>query len=309
MGAAYSAPAITTNAISSVVMVSKGGRCYLPTPRRLHPSENVMAQAVTAPNPLKELLKSDRVALGMLVRLGRSSDIAHIAKTTGHDFLFVDIQHSLFNVETIGHIAQTAVAIGVTPLVRVRSCDDPDTQVLLDNGVAGIVFPDVNNAAEAKRAVNRARFPPIGKRSVGGGYPIFDFRPVNTADAVPALQENTLVVCMIETKEGLDNVEEIAAVEGVDVVHVGSNDLLTALGRPGTFGSPEHIAALDRVIAAAKKHGKISGVGGDRNLPRQMEFIRKGARFLTTNSDVAFMIAEGSRVTGELRKALGDEKK
>ena len=268
-----------------------------------------MAQAVIAPNPLKELLKSDRVALGVLVRLGRSGDIARIAKTTDHDFLFVDIQHSLFNVETIGHIAQTAVAIGITPLVRVRSCDDPDTQVLLDNGVAGIVFPDVNNAAEAKRAVNRARFPPIGKRSVGGGYPIFDFRPVNTAEAVPALQENTLVVCMIETKEGLENVEEIAAVDGVDVVHVGSNDLLTALGRPGTFGSPEHIAALDRVIAAAKKHGKISGVGGDRNLPRQMEFIRKGARFLTTNSDVAFMIAEGSRVTGELRKALGDGKK
>ena len=263
-----------------------------------------MASAVSAPNPLKELLKADKVALGMLVRLARSGDIARIAKTTGHDFLFVDAQHSLFNVETIGHIAQAALGVGIAPLVRVRSCDDPDTQVLLDNGVTGIVFPDVNSAAEAKRAVNRARFPPIGKRSVGGGYPIFDFRAINTADAVPALNENTLVVCMIETKEGLENVEEIAAVEGVDVVHVGSNDLLTALGRPGTFGSPEHIAAVDRVMAAAKKHGKVSGFGGDRNLARQTDFIRKGARFITTNSDVAFMIAEGTRVTGELRKAV-----
>ena len=259
---------------------------------------------VTAPNPLKELLKADKVALGMLVRLARSGDIARIAKTTGHDFIFIDAQHSLYSVETIGHIAQVALGIGLAPLVRVKSCDDPDTQVLLDNGVTGIVFPDVNTAEEARRAVNRAKFPPIGKRSVGGGYPIFDFRAVNTAESVPALNDNTLVVCMIETREGLDNVEAIAAVEGVDVIHVGSNDLLTALGRPGTFGSPEHLAALDRVIAAAKKHGKIPGVGGDRNLARQVDFIRKGARFLTTNSDIAFVLAEGTRVTGELRKAL-----
>ena len=259
---------------------------------------------VTAPNPLKELLKADKVALGMLVRLARSGDIARIAKTTGHDFIFIDAQHSLYSVETIGHIAQVALGIGLAPLVRVKSCDDPDTQVLLDNGVTGIVFPDVNTADEARRAVNRAKFPPIGKRSVGGGYPIFDFRAVNTAESVPALNDNTLVVCMIETREGLDNVEAISAAEGVDVIHVGSNDLLTALGRPGTFGSPEHLAALDRVIAAAKKHGKIPGVGGDRNLARQVDFIRKGARFLTTNSDIAFVLAEGTRVTGELRKAL-----
>jgi 2-keto-3-deoxy-L-rhamnonate aldolase RhmA len=264
-----------------------------------------MAQAVSIPNPVKERLARGEVALGMIVRLARSGDIARIAKTTGHDFLFMDMQHSLFSVESVGDIAQVAIAIGVAPLVRVRSCDDPNTQVLLDNGVTGIVFPDVNNADEARRAVNRAKFPPIGRRSVGGGYPIFDFRSMNTADVVPALNDNTLVVCMIETREGLDNVEEIAAVDGVDVLHVGSNDLLTALGRPGTFGSVEHIAAVDRVIAAARAHGKASGFGGDRNLARQMDFIRKGAQFLTTNSEVAFMLAEGGRVTGELRKALG----
>ncbi|HYC45307.1 MAG TPA: aldolase/citrate lyase family protein [Burkholderiales bacterium] len=259
---------------------------------------------VSMPNTLKELFKANKVALGMNVRLARSGDIARIAKTTGHDFVFIDTQHSVFSVESIAHIANVALAIGIAPLVRVRSVDDPDTQVLLDNGVTGIVFPDVNNAAEAKRAVNRAKYPPLGKRSVGGGYPIFDFKAMNTADLVPALQDNTLVVCMIETQEGLDNVEEIAAVEGVDVIHVGSNDLLTALGKPGTFGSPEHLAALDKVMAAAKKHGKIPGVGGDRNVARQADFIRKGARFLTTNSEIAFMIAEGSRVTGELRKAF-----
>jgi 2-keto-3-deoxy-L-rhamnonate aldolase RhmA len=264
-----------------------------------------MAQEASISNPVKELLKAGRVALGMNVRLARSGDIARIAKTCGHDFIFIDGQHSLFSVETIGHIAQAALGCGISPLVRVRSVDDPDTQVLLDNGVTGIVFPDVSTAAEARRAVSRARFPPVGKRSAAGAYTILDYQAVPMREVVRALDDNTLVVCMIETREGLQNVEEIAAVEGIDVIHVGSNDLLTGLGMPGAFGSPEHVAALDRVITAAKAHGKIPGVGGDRNVARQAEFIRKGARFITTNSEIAFILAEGSRVTGELRRALG----
>ena len=264
-----------------------------------------MAIAPLIKNAVKELFKADKVALGMIARLGRSGDIARIAKTTGHDFVFVDGQHALYSVETTGHIAQAALGCGVVPMARVRSCDDQDTQVLLDNGVMGIVFPDINTPDEARRAVNRAKFPPIGRRSVSGSYTMFDFRTVSTGDSVTALNDATLVVCMVETAEGLENVDAIAAVEGVDVVHVGSNDLMTSLGKPGQYGTPTHIQALDKVFAAAKKHGKVAGIGGDRNLERQMEFIRKGARFLTTNSDIAFMTAEASRVTGELRKALG----
>ena len=267
--------------------------------------EKSMANRISIPNPVKELFKQDKVALGMNVRLARSGDIAGIAKSTGHDFIFIDMQHSLYNVETVGHIALAAIGVGVAPLARVSGYDDPQTQVLLDNGVMGIVFPDINNAAQARRAVARAKYPPLGTRSVGGGYPILNYRPTPVPDAVAALQDNTLVVCMIETQEGLDNVDAICAVEGVDVIHVGSNDLLTAMGKPGAFGSAGHVAALDKVIAACKKHGKIPGVGGDRNLARQVEFIRKGMRFITTNSDIAFILAEGSRVTGELRTALG----
>ena len=84
-----------------------------------------MANAVSIPNPTKELLRAGKVALGMNVRLARSGDIARIAKSTDHDFIFIDVQHSMYNVETIGHIAQAALGVGVSPLVRVRSCDDP----------------------------------------------------------------------------------------------------------------------------------------------------------------------------------------
>ncbi len=263
-----------------------------------------MAGTLTLPNPIKELFKAGKPALGMNIRVARTPDIARIAKTCGHDFIFIDGQHSVFSVETVSAISQAALGCGIAPLVRVRSCDDENTQVILDNGAMGIVFPDVNTADQARRAVRRAKFPPIGTRSVSGGYPHFDYRPLGPAETVPALNENTLVVVMVETEEGLNNVEAIAEVPGVDVIHVGSDDLLTAMGKPGTYGSPLHLEAMDRVIKASLKHGKVPGLGGDRNVARQVEFIRKGVRFLTTNSDIAFMLAEGSRVTGELRKAL-----
>ena len=83
----------------------------------------------------------------MPVRLARSGDVARIAKTTGHDFIFIDCQHSLFKLETIGHIASTALSIGVAPLVRVPGIDDPDVSLLFDTGALGIIYPDVANAA------------------------------------------------------------------------------------------------------------------------------------------------------------------
>jgi 2-keto-3-deoxy-L-rhamnonate aldolase RhmA len=89
--------------------------------------ERIRMASLSAPNPLKELFKLGKVALGMNVRVVRSVDIARIAKTTGHEFIFIDGQHSLFSVETIGAIAQTALGVGVAPLVRVTSCDDPNT--------------------------------------------------------------------------------------------------------------------------------------------------------------------------------------
>jgi len=263
-----------------------------------------MAGTLSLPNPIKELFKAGKPALGMLVRTARTPDIARVAKTCGHDFLLIDGQHAPFSIETMSAICQAALGCGIAPLVRVRSCDDESTPVILDNGAMGIVFPDVGTAEQARRAVRRSKFPPIGTRSVSGGYPHFDYRPLSSAETVPALNDNTLVVVMVETEEGLNNVEEIAAVPGVDVVHVGSNDLLTAMGKPGTYGSPLHLESMDRVIKASLKHGKVPGIGGDRNLARQVDFIKQGVRFLTTNSDIAFMLAEGSRVTGELRKAL-----
>ncbi len=258
----------------------------------------------TLVNPVKARMRAGGVALGMGVRLSRSSDVVRVAKTSGHDFVFIDVQHSIFNLETIIHMAHTALAIGVSPIVRVRGVNDPDVSVLLDNGVTGIVYPDVNTVEEARKAVDIARFAPLGHRSVAGGYPHFDFRPVPIADSVPALNEVTLIACMIETRQAVENVERIAAVDGIDVLHIGSNDLLLNMGKPGKFDDPEFLAAQQHVISVAKANGKFAGCGGNRDEARQVQAIRQGAQFVTTQTDIGFLSVAAASWTSGVRAAL-----
>ncbi|MEQ8365172.1 MAG: aldolase/citrate lyase family protein [Roseicyclus sp.] len=255
-------------------------------------------------NPVKTKLAAGEAVLGMSVRMVRSADVARLAKTTGHDFLFIDIQHSIFSAETIFAIAQTAIEIGVSPMVRVRSIDDPDVSLMLDNCVQGIIYPDINTAEQAQHAVDVCKFAPLGKRSVTGGYPMFDYAAMPLSDSIPLLNDTTLVGVMIETVEGLENVEAIAAVPGVDVVHVGTNDLLVDMGLAGKFDAPEIIAAQDRVNQACAQAGIVSGCGGNRSIERQARAVKNGARFLTTQTDIAFLTSAANAWTTGLRDAI-----
>lgn len=255
-------------------------------------------------NPVKQKLRAGEVVLGMTVRICRTPDIARIAKSSGHDFIFIDGQHSVFDLETTIAICHTALAIGVAPLVRVRGVDDPDASLLLDNGAAGIIYPDIATATDARKAVDRCKFPPLGKRSVVGGYPQFDYRSLPLAESMQQLNEHCLLVCMIETLEGLRNVESIAAVKGIDVIHLGSNDLLADIGKPGQFDEPDIIAAQERVIKAARDHGIFAGCGGNRDVERQARAIRSGAQFVTTQTDVAFLAASAGQWTNAVRTAM-----
>ena len=109
---------------------------------------------------------------------------------------------------------------------------------------------------------------------------------------------------MIETLEGLKNAEAIAKVDGVDVLHVGSNDLLANMGKPGKFDDPEIVAAQDHVIKVARANGKYAGCGGNRDVERQVAAIRRGATFVTTQSDIGFLMAQASQWTSGVRQAL-----
>jgi 2-keto-3-deoxy-L-rhamnonate aldolase RhmA len=252
-----------------------------------------MAQPLEIRNPALERMRAGGVALGMSVRLSRSPEIVRIAKATGHDFMFIDGQHATFGVETVVTLAASALPLGVAPLYRVRSLADPDTAMLLDNGVSGIIFPDINTAEEARRAVEICKFAPVGRRSVGAVFPQFEGQTPPLAEALPAINRATAVVIMVETAKGLENIEAIAKVPGVDVVHIGTNDLMVDLGKPGQLDDPAVDRALDRCVAACKAAGVFAGCGGIRDIKRQAALARRGLQFFSTQSDTALLTAAG----------------
>jgi staphyloferrin B biosynthesis citrate synthase len=252
-------------------------------------------------NPVITRLREGGVALGMPIRIGRASDIVRVARTTGHDFLFIDTQHALFGLETLGHLAQAALGSGVAALVRVRGVADPDVAVLLDNGISGVVFPDVESAEEARAAVRVAKFPPAGARGVKSGYPEFDYRGTLAGPATAWLNSNTLVICMIESPAGVDKIEEIMAVDGVDGIHIGVHDLLYSIGAVGQLDHPTLRAAQERAVSAAATLNKFAGCGGVTDLDEQRRLIEVGIRFITTQSDLGFLLASARAWTSALR--------
>jgi 2-keto-3-deoxy-L-rhamnonate aldolase RhmA len=194
-------------------------------------------------NNVKEKLARDEVVASMTVRLVRGIEIARIAKTAGFDSLYVDVEHSSFSLDTTGQICIAALAIGIAPFVRVPSTRPEHVSRALDAGALGVIAPHIRSAAQAREVVAAAKFPPLGERSAAGALPHLHYRSFPAAEANAAMNAATMVIVQFETADALEEADAIAAVEGVDLVLIGTNDLLADMGLPGEY---EH----ERVRAA-----------------------------------------------------------
>ena len=247
-------------------------------------------------NHLKEKLARDEVAASMTVRLTRSIEIAQIAATAGFDTLYVDVEHNTLSIESTAQICLAAQALGVTPLVRVPANTPDYICRLLDGGAMGVIAPHVRSAEDAARIVGLAKFPPLGERGAGGALPHYQYRSFPSAEVNAAMNDATMVVLMMEAVSALENVEAIAAVPGVDMLLVGTNDLCNELGITGQFDHPKVRDAFERTIAACRQHSKHVGVGGLASRPDLMTaYVRMGARYVSTGTDLSFLLAEAAR--------------
>lgn len=258
-------------------------------------------------NPVAERLRKGDIALNLMVRHARTVDIALAARTCGFDGLFFDLQHGVIPEYEISQMAVAAMNMGVAPLVRVPEKDYAAALRMLDNGALGIIMPEVTTVEDARNSVMACKYPPVGNRGAFGGWANFAYRAVPASEARKAMNDATLLILMIESKAALDNIEAIAAVPGVDVIHIGTNDLSTDLGHPGQLTHPDVMAAVERVAKACRSNGKFAGVGGltggdaVKALP---QVIKLGAQFITSASEWNLMMAAGTERVRALR-ALG----
>jgi len=252
-------------------------------------------------NKTKSRLRDGKLALGMGLRQARTVDIATIAGTCGFDWLFIDTEHNSMSVDTACQIAMAAIATGVTPLVRVPGHEHHHCARALDNGALGVVVPHVDTPAQAKAVADACRYPPVGKRSIAGNMPALGFAALPVGEATARMNEENLVVVMLETPQAIDNAEAIAAVPGIDVLLIGTNDLCAEMGIHGDFGNPRVPAAYEKVIAACKKHGKFPGMGGVYDPALMKKYVAMGMRFILSGNDLAFLMAAAKERATMLR--------
>lgn len=259
--------------------------------------------ALEVPNSVLAALRRGDVATALSVRLVRTPEIVLLARAAGFDSVFVDFEHSTITDDAASHINMTALAAGITPLIHVRSAYSENIGAGLDGGALGIIVPHVDSVEDAAAAVKAARYAPRGARGISSALPFFDFRTVPSNAATAAVDAATLVVAMVESETALDRIDQIAAVDGIDVLLVGANDLTSDIGVPGDYGSEKAQAAYRRVIGAAQAAGKFAGIGGvpiEGGMLRDV--IQAGMRFVSAGPEIRHLQRAVKAWNDEVRK-------
>ncbi len=226
---------------------------------------------------------------------------AELMANAGFDWLCIDLQHGLLDYRDLLHMLPAISTTDTIPLVRVSGNDPTEIMKVLDAGAMGVIVPLVNNRDEALAAVSACRYPPEGSRSFG---------PIRAAvyggrGYVEEANDEIACIVMIETREGLDNLEEIVTTPGLSAIYVGPSDLALALGLPakGDTDDPLHLETVDRILSTCKKHGLPVGIhtGGSGYAQRRLE---AGFNFVTLGSDSGFMMRAAGSDLAAARKVL-----
>ena len=240
-------------------------------------------------NPLKPRLAAGGCAFGTMTFEFFTPGYPAICREAGAEFILYDMEHSGAGFETIKAQFAFCRGLDLVPLVRVPSGDYHHVARALDIGAMGIMVPMVETPEQAKAIVACTRYPPAGRRGAAFNVAAHDdYVGGAEKDKIEQANARTMVIALVETAEGIANVDAIAAVDGIDVVWLGHYDLTNFLGIPGQFDHPKFHAAVDRLIEACQKHGKTPGfLAGDEKWAR--DFRARGFRIIAYGVDALLM--------------------
>ena len=208
-------------------------------------------------NKLKARLKGGEACLGCFISIGHPA-ITEIAALGGLDFVIIDTEHGDSDFQNVINHIRAAEVHGVTPIVRVTSHDRKQIGRYLDNGAYGVQVPMVGNAKEAKAIADSTRFAPMGERGVSGGRGNVFWGKRSLSEGKEFSNEQVMSVCMVETRSGLEDIENIAKVPNIDVIFIGTSDLSGDMGL--VPGCPEMESAISRILAACQANGVTPGI-------------------------------------------------
>jgi 4-hydroxy-2-oxoheptanedioate aldolase len=224
-----------------------------------------------------DLLGDGRPVLALGIRHARTAEIARLARSAGFRMIWLDLEHSTISVDCAAQIASAAMDMGMEAWVRTAERDLGVIGRLLDGGATGIIAPRIETVEQARQVVAAARFPPRGLRSQIALLPQLGYRRTSATERMREAEHATSVHILLESASGIASADEIAALDGVDALHVGANDLSVDLGHADEAGHGEVLDACRHVIEAARRRGKRAVIGGISDAGLMRELLRWGA--------------------------------
>jgi 2-keto-3-deoxy-L-rhamnonate aldolase RhmA len=253
-------------------------------------------------NKIKKKLKNNEPVFGLMIKEARNVNIAEILEIAGYDYFVIDMEHAFYDMSDIADILQFARKTDITAVVRIPRLDYAYVAKTLDMGAEGIWVPHLDTVEEARQLVSFGKYPPEGRR--GAAVPVFrqkeraEFK--QAADYFRAVNDETLLIAQIESREAIGNVEAITAVEGIDVAMMGTQDLSLDMGYPGQESHPEMKAAVQKVVDACRKNGKASG-NHIPGIDALRYWMGQGMRMITHSYETNLIIEKGRDVLKALK--------
>ena len=256
---------------------------------------------------LLEKMRRDELVLSMSLRVGMGNPAIEVARKTGFDFIYIDFEHGVVEVETFAQIVREAKQNGLLVLCRAPDLDVGFVNRILDAGANGVVFPHIMTREDAVRAVELLKFRteeiPIGRRGFEPAYGL-EKRDEEDWDAYfQRVNEETLVGLMIEDREGVDNIEEILSVSGVDVVYIGKMDMAFSYGVSFTPLAGRDDTIIEEAIAKICEECRKRGIPVRFTVGREPgEIVSNANRWAEKGRSYLFMVNDQALLTQGARK-------
>ena len=244
------------------------------------------------PNAIKQDVLAGKTVAGAMIFEFFSPGMSAILANAGCRFVLYDMEHTGLGFETLKWLFSGCRGLPIEPMVRVPRGEYAWLARALDLGARGVMIPMVESPAQAKAIVQACRYPPIGRRGAAFGFAQCDYLGGDVGEKIRRYNERTMVIAQIETERGLEQVDEIAAVDGIDVLWVGHFDLSNFMGIPGQFDDPRFDAAMRKVAQIARRHGKAAG------------FMASDAAWISRAREMGYTMIAGGTDTGLLELAL-----
>ena len=252
-------------------------------------------------NALRQKLSEGKVVYGTMLQELRSPAVIQLVANAGYDFVFIDMEHGAYNMETVADLIKVARLANLVPLVRVPDAEYHLIARVLDAGAQGIMVPRIENREQVERVLESAKYPPIGKRgcSVFKGHA--DYQPEPQLEFTRQANQENMIILQIERKLAIERIDELLAIPGVDGAIMGPNDLALSLGIEEGMSNPLIVEATDKVVRAAQANNIPSGMHvGSVDVLRT--WIGKGMRLIVFSTDLNFLYSSASAGLAALKK-------